>query len=159
MKKAIVIYDTKFGNTEKIAKSLASGMNEQGIEVDCVKVEDVQVDKLTEYDLLAISGPTHGFGMSKPIKAFIVKLEHVDPRDKKFFAFDTKNRGRIWGSAAKGIEKRLKGIGMNIVKPCASAIVMGLKGPLQDGVEGKFKQIGSELASCARAQTSASTYF
>ena len=38
-------YDTKFGNTEKIAKSLASGMDEQGIEVDCVKVEDVQINK------------------------------------------------------------------------------------------------------------------
>jgi flavodoxin len=146
MKKAIIIYDTKFGNTEKIAKSLASGMNEQGIEVDCVKVENVQINKLTEYDLLAIGGPTHGFGMSKPMKDFIEKLKHMGPRDKKAFAFDTKNRGR-WGSAAKGIEKRLKSIGMKIVKPCDSAIVMGLKGPLQDGMERTFKQIGAELAS------------
>jgi flavodoxin len=146
MKMAIVVYDTKFGNTEKIAKSLASGMNERGIEVDCVKVGDVQINKLTEYNLIAIGGPTHGFGMSKPIKEFIEKFNHIDLRDKKAFAFDTKNRGR-WGSAAKGIEKRLKGIGMNIVKPCDSAIVMGLKGPLQDDMERKFKQIGAELAS------------
>ena len=146
MKKAIIIYDTKFGNTEKIAKSLASGMNEQGIEVECVKVEDVRIDQLTEYDLLAIGGPTHGFGMSKPVKEFIEKSKHIDLRDKKAFAFDTKNRGR-WGSAAKGIEKRIQRIGMNIVKPCASAIVLGLKGPLQDGMERKFKKIGAELAS------------
>ena len=147
MKKAIIIYDTKFGNTEKIAKSLASGMNEQGIEVDCVKVEDVQINKLTEYNLLAIGGPTHGFGMSKPIKEFIEKLEHVDLQDKNAFAFDTKNSSRFWGSAAKGIEKRLKRLGLNIVKPAASAIVKGLKGPLQDGMDEKFKQIGAELAS------------
>jgi len=147
MKKAIVIYHTRFGNTEKIAKLLVSGMNKQGIEVDCVKVEDIQIDNLIEYDLLAIGGPTHGFGMSKPMKAFIEKLKHVNLRDKKAFAFDTKNRGRIWGSAAKGIEKRLKRIGMNIVKPYASAMVLGLKGPLQDGMDGKFKQIGAELAS------------
>jgi flavodoxin len=71
MKKAIVIAR---------AKSLASGMNEQGIKVDCVNVEDVQIDKLSEYDLLAIGGPTHGFGMSKPMKEFIEKLKHVGAR-------------------------------------------------------------------------------
>jgi flavodoxin len=146
MKKAIVIYDTKFGNTEKISKSLALGMNEQGMEVDSVNVDDVKFDKLSEYDLLAIGGPTHGFGMSKPIKEFFQKLKHVELQDKKVFAFDTKNRGR-WGSAAKGIEKRLKRIGMNIVMPCASATVQGLKGPLHDGMESKFKQIGVDLAS------------
>jgi flavodoxin len=147
MTKAIVIYHTQFGNTEKIAKAVASGMDEQGIDVDCVKVEEVQIDKLKEYDLLAIGGPTHGFGMSKPMKEFIEKLEHVDLRDKNAFAFDTKNSSRFWGSAAKGIEKRLKRIGMNIVKPHGSAIVKGLKGPLQDGMDEKFKQIGAELAS------------
>ena len=147
MTKAIVIYHTQFGNTEKIAKEVASGMDEQGIDVDCIKVEEVQIDKLKEYDLLAIGGPTHGFGMSKPMKEFLEKLEHVDLQDKNAFAFDTKTGGRFWGSAAKGIEKRLKRLGLNIVKPAASAIVKGLKGPLQDGMEEKFKQIGAELAS------------
>jgi len=137
MKKAIVIYHTQFGNTETIAKAIASGLNEQGIEVDCVKIEDLQIDKLTEYDLLAIGGPTHGFGMSKPMKVFIEKLKHEDLRDKKAFAFGTKNSGRFWGSAAKGIEKRLKTIGMNIIKPYVSAIVIGLKGPLQDGMSSR----------------------
>ena len=147
MTKAIVIYHTQFGNTEKIAKEVASGIGEQGIDVDCIRVEEVQIDKLKEYDLLAIGGPTHGFGMSKPMKEFIEKLERVDLHNKKAFAFDTKNRSRFLGSAAKGIEKRLKRLGLNIVKPAASAIVKGLKGPLEDGLEEKFKQIGVELAS------------
>ncbi len=147
MTKVIVIYHTLFGNTEKIAKALASGMDEQGIDVDCVNVEDVQIDTLPEYDFLSIGGPTHGFGMSKLMKAFIKKLEQVDLRDKKAFAFDAKNSSRFWGSAAKGIEKRLKRLGLNIIKPYASAIVKGLKGPLQDGMDGKFTQIGTELAS------------
>ncbi len=30
MKKAIVIYDTRFGNTEKIAKALARGLENKG---------------------------------------------------------------------------------------------------------------------------------
>lgn len=146
MKKAIVIYHTRFGNTEKIAKTLASGIGEQGVEVDCVKVEDVQTEKLTEYDLLAIGGPTHAFGISKPMKEFIEKLEDVDLRGKNAFAFDTKMGSRFSGSAAKGIEKRLKRLGMSIVKPYASAIVTGGEGPLRDGMQGKFRQIGIEIA-------------
>ncbi len=146
MKKALVIYHTQFGNTEKIARALASGMSEQGLDVDCVKVDAVQIDALPEYNLLVIGGPTHGFGMSRPMKAFIEALERMDLRGKKAFAFDTKNRSRLWGSAAKGIEKRLKNVGMDIVAPSSSAIVKGLKGPLQDGMEEKFHRLGAELA-------------
>lgn len=35
--KALVIYDSLYGNTEKVAKALASGMREGGIDVDCVR--------------------------------------------------------------------------------------------------------------------------
>jgi flavodoxin len=147
MKKAIVLYHTQFGNTEKIAKEIAAGIADQGIEVDCLRVEDVQIDTLKEYELLVIGGPTHGFGMSKPMKEFVKKLEHVDLRDKNAFSFDTKNKGRIWGSAAKGIEKQLRKLGLKIIKPHTSAIVKGLKGPLEDGMEDKFNQIDTELAT------------
>ena len=146
MKKAIVLFDTKFGNTEKIAKAIALGIEKQEIDVDCINVENVQIDKLAEYDLIAIGGPTHGFGMSKPIKTFIEKLEQLNLRNIHAFAFDTKTGSRFWGSAAKGIEKRLKKLGLNIVKPYSSAIVKGLKGPLEDGMERKFTQIGTELS-------------
>jgi len=146
MRKAIVIYHTLFGNTEKIAKALGSGMDEKGIDVDCVKVEDVQIDKLTEYDLLAIGGPTHGFGMSSPMKAFMKKLEHVDLRDKKAFAFDTKRGYPLAGSAAKGIEKRLKKNGMNTVRSRSSATVKDLKGPLDENMEETFRNLGAEIA-------------
>ena len=101
-----------FGNTEKVAKALASGMDERGIDVSYVKVEDVQIDKLTDFDLLIIGGPTHGFGMSSPMRKFFKKLKMVDLRNKRAFAFDTKRGYRLSGSAAKGIEKRLKKIGL-----------------------------------------------
>ena len=147
MKKAIVLFDTKFGNTEKIAKALALGMEKQEIEVDCVNVENAQIDTLAEYDLVAIGGPTHGFSMSAPMKTFVKKLENLNLKNKSAFAFDTRTGSRFWGSAAKSIEKRLKGIGMVIVKSRSSATVKGLKGPLQEGMEKKFEKIGAELAN------------
>jgi flavodoxin len=146
MKKALVIYDTNFGNTEKIAQALASGLEEQGITVDCINVKNVQIDTLLDYDFLAIGGPTHGFGMSKPIKIFFKQLGTIDLRGKHTFAFDTKNPPRYWGSAAKGIEKRLKKLGANIVHSRTSAFVKGLKGPLHENMEAKFRTFGIEIA-------------
>lgn len=146
MKKALIIYDSKFGNTGKIAKALAAGMQERGTAAECANVEHADIDTLSEYDLLAVGGPTHAFTASVPMKAFLAKLERADVRDKKAFAFDTKLASRFAGSAGKAIEKRLQKLQMNVVKPHASAIVMGREGPLKDGEEEAFKQIGAELA-------------
>ena len=147
MKSAVVIYDTRFGYTGKIAKALAEGMKEEGITVDCFKVGDVEISKLSDYDLLAVGGPTHLFGISKPMKEFLKNLEQIDFEGKKAFAFDTKLKGgRFSGSAGKGIEKKLKQLHLDIVKPYASGIVKGGEGPLEDGAEKTFKQIGLDLA-------------
>ncbi|MEM3759487.1 MAG: flavodoxin domain-containing protein [Candidatus Bathyarchaeia archaeon] len=146
MKRAIIIYDTKFGNTEKIAKALAIGMEKEGVKVDCVKADEVDVDKLGECDFLAFGAPTHAFGISKPMKAFLEKLKSVNLKGKKAFAFDTKYKSRLAGSAAKGIEKRLKEFGMSIIKPYTSAIVKSSEGPLAEGMEESFEKIGSEIA-------------
>ena len=149
-RKAIVIYDTQFGNTEKIAKALASGIKEQGVQVDCVKVDEVDVNKLAEYDLLAIGGPTIAFGVSKPVKDLLGKLEGIGLRGRKAFAFDTKVRFVFSGSAAKGIEGKLKGLGMSIVRPYSSAIVKWKEGSLEEGAEEMFKQIGTEISGSAQ---------
>jgi flavodoxin len=153
MKRAIVIYDTKFGNTEKIARALARGMEKQGIKVDCVKADEVDIDKLVEYDFLVIGGPTHGFGVSRPMKAFLEKLRSVDLEGKKAFAFDTKIKASwLAGSAGKGIEKTLERLGMSIVKPHSSAIVKATKGPLKEGMEEMFEQIGGEIAESIQSK-------
>jgi len=146
LRKAIVIYDSKFGNTEKIAKALSEGIKREGLDVDCVRVENANLDKLAEYEILAIGAPTQNFGVSGPMKEFLKRLENVNLRNKKAFAFDTRMKSRFAGSAAKGIEKQLKKLQMTITKPYASAIVNGAEGPLEEDAEKKFAQIGSEIA-------------
>ncbi len=60
--KALVIYDSLYGNTEKVAKVLASGMREQGVEVDYVRANAVDIGTLEAYDMILIGGPTHRIG-------------------------------------------------------------------------------------------------
>lgn len=146
MSRAVVIYDTKFGNTAKVARALAEGMKLHGANVDCLKIDEVDISKLGDYDLLAIGGPTHAFGLSRPMKDFLKRLENVNISGKKAFAFDTKLKSRLAGSAGKRIEKKLKQLRMGIVQSHVSAIVTGGKGPLEDGAGETFKQIGADLA-------------
>jgi len=166
MKRAMVIYDTKFGNTEKIARALARGVEKQGVKVDCVKAGEVDVDKLVEYDFLAIGGPTHRRNVSASMEAFLEKLKSLNSRGKKAFAFDTRRRDWLAGSAGEEIEGRLKRLEMSIVKPYSSAIIFeeekGRKqeseskeewkerwhrsARLQEGMEEMFEQIGVKIA-------------
>jgi flavodoxin len=146
--KALVVYHTVYGNTEKIARALAKGLEDGGVDVDCVRVDAVKFDELNGYDLLVVGSPVHAWSASKPIKAFLERLKSVeDLNGKKAFAFDTK-MGRSWlaGSAGGKIEEKLKRLGLTIVKAHASAVVKGREGPLEDGTEATFKQSGAELA-------------
>jgi len=149
--RGVVIFDSKFGNTEKIAKSLAGGLLRAGVEAACINTGDIQVDSLTEFDFIAIGGPTQMFTASKPMKEFLMKLERVQGlKGKSGFAFDTKFGSPLAGSAAKYIEKRIEHLGMTIVRPRQSAIVEKTEGPLREGEMEAFEKIGYEIGNSIR---------
>ena len=147
MAKALVVYDSVYGNTEKVAKALATGLESGGVEVDVVKVDAVKFDELGEIDLLCVGSPVHAWNASKPMQEFLERLKTVKGLSgKKVFAFDTKMKSRLAGNAGGKIERKLKDLGLTIAKPSESAIVKGREGPLEESAEGTFKQIGAELA-------------
>lgn len=146
--RALVVYYSKFGNTEKIAKALAVGLQSGGIDTDIAKVSEVKYDELEKIDLLCVGTPVHAWNISKPAKDFLERLKGFEGLSgKKAFAFDTKFKSRLAGSAGGKIEKKLKGLGFAIAESARSAIVLGNEGPLEEGAEGTFRQIGEELAN------------
>ena len=153
--KAIVLYDTLFGNTEKVAGRLAAGRQHTGVEAEAINIKAAIVETLEGYDLLALGAPTQYFTASKPLKEFLARLESIDLKGKQGFAFDTKLESRLSGSAAKYIEKKLIEKGLEIIRPRASAIVVGQKAKtaqageaiLKEGMESFFESIGQELGN------------
>jgi flavorubredoxin len=136
-----------FGNTEKVAEALAAGLEGGGVDVDVVKVDAVKFDELGEVDLLCVGSPVHAWNASKPVKEFLERLKSVQGLSgKKAFAFDTKVKSRFAGSAGGKIARKLRDLGLTIVKPNESAFVKGREGPLEESAEGTFRQIGAELA-------------
>ena len=148
---AIVIYDTKYGNTETLAKALATGMIQEGLPCDCCNIADIAVEQVAQYTFLAIGGPTHMAGMSKSMKQFLNTLQQCDLRGKTGFCFDTRVVSRLnrfdLNSAARRIEKCLKRMQVKLLKKRQSALVLGREGPLDPGVEQRFERLGVELGT------------
>ena len=157
--RACVIFDTRYGNTEKIAESFETGLKGAGIQTACVNARDVAVDSLKQYDLISVGAPTEAFTASKPMKEFLGKLKSIDLSGRYGFAFDTKLDWRLSGSAAKFIEKELNNLGLQIIAPRESAIVFTLRergaitgARLKEGEEKRFEQIGTQVGTALAAR-------
>ena len=154
MMRGAIVYDSNYGNTEKIAQALTKGLATNGGEIHCQKIDRVNVKTLEDYDFIAVGGPTHMIRPSEAMKEFLERLETIDFRGKKGFAFDTRNpsrmNGRSWmmleNSAARVIENRLKRMKVDVVRSRRSALVEGREGPLHEGMEETFAKIGMEIA-------------
>jgi flavorubredoxin len=160
-KRAIVIFDTRYGNTERIARSFEAGLKLAGIvTTTCVNAKEVvNLESLNEYDLIAIGAPTEKITASETIKDFLSKLEGMDFSGKVGFAFDTKLPYPFTGSAAKFIERKLKNLGLEIVFERASAVVVPQKEEqsgimLKDEQEKRFEEIGRQVGTALLTATS-----
>jgi len=144
--KAAVVYDSKFGNTEQVALRLAILLEDRGIATKCMKVGDVNLDLLADVDILAVGGPTHTFGMSKPMDAFMKRMNGVSLKGKVAFAFDTRFESYLSGSAAKRIEARLIRLGARMPEQRFSAFVTKNGVLKQDQIEERLNTTVKNLA-------------
>jgi flavodoxin I len=131
--KALVIYDSLYGNTEEIAKEIgrALGSGAKVVKVGFAKVEDV-----ASSHLVVIGSPTQGGRQTPGIKAFVDELPVDALKDKRFAAFDTRFKNimaKIFGYAAPRIESAIKAKGGNTTAQPQGFFVKGTKGPLLDG--------------------------
>ena len=69
--RVLVAYDSLTGNVEKMAYAVAEGVREEGGVVDVCRVEDVDLDKVSGYDGIALGCPTHCGTLSVKMNEFI----------------------------------------------------------------------------------------
>jgi flavodoxin len=126
MMKIIVIYDSKYGHTEKIAKSIGESVDGQVIPVEAMNPAD-----LTGCDLVILGSPTHGGWFTEGIK----KLLETSPTLEGASAavFDTRTRKSLFGFASIRMARSLEKNGVKLIAPPEGFIVQGTKGPLIDG--------------------------
>jgi flavodoxin len=138
--KALIVYDSVFGNTEKIAQSIAAAL-----QTSALSVGQVTADNLRDIDLLVIGSPTRSFRPTEGIAKLINGLPKSHLAGVRVAAFDTRivletidskalrflvDKG---GYAASTIAKTLAKKGGKLALPPEGFLVTGEQGPLQDG--------------------------
>jgi flavorubredoxin len=62
--RALVIYESMFGNTQQVANAVGDGLA-RTLPADVVEVGHAQATVPVNVSLLVVGGPTHAFGMSR----------------------------------------------------------------------------------------------
>lgn len=71
MKKILVTYYSRSGNTEKMARMIADGLATKDLAVDLKTVEEVDIDTLPSYDGFIVGSPNYFGTMAWPVKKFV----------------------------------------------------------------------------------------
>lgn len=131
--KTLVVYDSVYGNTEKIAKAIGEAITG---EVEVLRAGEVNTSELTTFDLLIVGCPTHGGRATEAMRDFLNKVPVPAVKGTNVAAFDTRLTGRwarIFGFAAGRIAGRLKKDGGTLVVSPEGFFVEGSEGPLKEG--------------------------
>jgi flavodoxin len=132
--RALVIYDSKFGNTETIARTIAQALEEKAT-VNLARAAEYGEARWQGVDLLVVGCPTQGWRPTPDTTAFLGRIPKGALAHTAVAAFDTRFDKSVWltGSAAKRIEGTLRKQGVRLVVPPESFFVDGSEGPLADG--------------------------
>lgn len=138
--KTLVIYDSVFGNTGKIAQAIAAARGTAAIPVD-----QATLVSLHGVEALIVGSPTRKFRPTDAISKFLSELPKNHLTGVRVAAFDT----RIWletidskafrfivdkgGYAASAIAKALEKKGGRLAAPGEGFFVTGEQGPLKEG--------------------------
>ncbi|MFO7928670.1 MAG: flavodoxin family protein [Candidatus Humimicrobiaceae bacterium] len=128
--KALVIFDSNFGNTKKIAEAIS---DELGEDSKLSPVSDIDIKEIREINLLIAGSPINAWRPSKKMNEFLDSLTVNQLAGIKAASFDTRIKTFMSGDAAKKISKSLKKAGAEILTNPQPFLVKGREGPLLDG--------------------------
>jgi flavodoxin len=166
MARALVVYESVFGDAKQIALAIAEGLATR-LPVDVVSARDAPAQVPADVRMLVVGGPTHAFGMPKEatregaIKQYGAEIpdtgyglhEWLDtvqlPPHTNAAAFDTRmDHPKLitkLDHAGRTEEKLLRGLGASLAAPAEHFFVVDAKGPLAEGEEDRARQWGTAL--------------
>ncbi|MFE5912549.1 flavodoxin family protein [Streptomyces wedmorensis] len=177
--RAVIVYESLFGNTREIADAIGEGVKEThpAAEVECMTVVDALPERIGRTDLLVVGGPTHTRGMTtgmsrrmglkaekqeaeKEKRPFTPEAGAEGPGVRDWFhdtlpkahtgthaaaAFDTRADTRLAGAAARGIARRLRSHGYELVAEPEGFVIEEIDGPLRAGERDRARAWGAAL--------------
>lgn len=168
MTRALVVYESLFGDARTIAHAVADGLS-AAMPVEVVPAAEAPAEIGPDVGLLVVGGPNHAFSMPRPATRESAVTQYaadvpdsstglrewlegvrVVHRGTPAAAFDTRGSGhRLLAKmdhAARTEEKLLGERGAEVVAPAEHFFVVDTKGPLVDGEEERARRWGRSLA-------------
>ena len=151
--KISIIYSSKYGNTQKIAQSIQSGL---GPESRLGQVEDFKIDDLKDLDLLIVGSPTQGGNPTPDITNWLKNLATNSLQNTKIASFDTRylaKKQNAWLKflmsliqyAAPKMQKLMQTKGGTSIAEPEGFAVTAQEGPLAGGELERAKAWGQSL--------------
>lgn len=163
--RAIVVYESHWGNTEEVARAIAEGI---GPEARALNTDEATASIVADADLVVAGAPIMAFGL--PSDAMIQNagkdpkapapgdishpslrswLESLPPSRAAAASFETKLR---WspGGATGAIDERFHDAGFRTIAKAQKFWVTTPYGPLRNGEVERARAWGSELGAAIR---------
>ncbi|MFI5957329.1 flavodoxin family protein [Cryptosporangium sp. NPDC051539] len=161
--RTLIVVESLFGNTRQIADAVEAGLADAG-PVTVAGIDEAPAELPDDVDLLVVGGPTHAFGLSRPgtrktaadqgardvgargVREWLVALPSA-AGNVATAAFSTRLKKRfVPGSAARAIDRRLRGSGYLPVVPPEDFWVLDTRGPLRARELDRARLWGTRLA-------------
>lgn len=175
MASAVVVYESLFGDAEKIARAVADGLSGH-LDVEVIAASQAPPQLGPDVRLLVVGGPNHATGMPRPsTRKGAVEQYGADvvadpstglhewleatavPGGLSAAAFDTRmDHPKLitkLDHASRTEEKLLHKLGASLIAPAEHFLVVDAKGPLVDGEEDRARQWGQAIAEIVTAGT------
>jgi flavodoxin short chain len=115
MSKAVIIYDSRSGNTAMMAKAIEEGMKAAGAEVSSKRTVNATAVDVKDVDAVVLGAPTYHHDLMASMKAFLFEMEKADLKGRVGAAFGSYG----WsGESVQMMTDTMKHVfGMNVTEP------------------------------------------
>jgi hypothetical protein len=173
--RALVVYESVFGDARTIAHAIADGLS-SSIPADVLAATEAPAEIGPDVGLLVVGGPTHALGMPRPstregaVKQYGADIPDTDTGLHEWLesvrvadggipsaAFDTRSSGHPMltkmDHAARTEKKLLGKLGTQVIAPAEHFFVADTKGPLVEGEEDRARRWGQTLAELVASRS------
>lgn len=173
MPRALIVFESMFGNGHRVADLVAAGLRDAGWEAQTMSVLDAP--DVPDTDLLVLGAPTHALGLSRSATRAARSTHLATDDDQRKAAaepradtgrgmreylgvlklpglmpvgvYDTRGGSRGPGGACRAMSRRVAAMGAQLLTPAQRFLVEGFTGPLASGEEERARQWGAKLAA------------
>lgn len=154
----LIIYETVFGNTGRVADMLKSRLSEKGETVESIGIAQVSENNFPKADLIIIGSPTRAFRPTPNMQSFLRAFKPLF-KDKNVACFDTRmdvkevnNKfltfmAKHFGFANDYFVKQLKKAKAKLVCEPYGFFVKASEGPLVDSTEALVQEFADKLVA------------